>query len=145
MTGRHGPGGGHHQRISSRTADTIQDFGDVRGARCRALQIEVSRCRLVVVAALAIVGDDALDLGGITHSEGIAGNGDSVEFFFVVVIAGLAHHQKKARQENGPHGENGPDGENGPYGEDGSNGGEGREWIFHTGQGKGSLAKISLG
>ena len=133
MTGRHGPGGGHHQRIPSRTADTIQDFGDVRGARCRALQIEVPRCRLVVVAALAIVGDDALDLGGITHSEGIAGNGDSVEFFFVVVIAGLAHNQKKARQENRPDGENVPDG------------GEGREWIFHAGQGEGSLAKISLG
>ena len=133
MTGRHGPGGGHDQGISGRTADAIQDFGDVGGARCRALQIEVPRCRLVVVTALAIVGDDALDLGGITHSEGIAGNGDSVEFFFVVEIAGLAHNQKEARQENSPDGENVPDG------------GEGVEWIFHAGQAWGSLAKIRLG
>lgn len=80
------------------------------------------------MAALAIVGDDTLDLGGITHSEGIAGNGDSVEFFFVVVIAGLAHNQKKARQENGPDGENSPDGENVLDGD------EGMEWIFHAGQ-----------
>ena len=86
------------------------------------------------MAALAIVGDDTLDLGGITHSEGIAGNGDSVEFFFVVVIAGLAHNQKKARQENGPHGENGPDGENSPDGENVLDGDEGMEWIFHAGQ-----------
>ena len=74
------------------------------------------------MAALAIVGDDALDLGGITHSEGIAGNGDSVEFFFVVEIAGLAHNQKKARQEDGSDGENVLDGD------------EGMEWIFHAGQ-----------
>ena len=80
------------------------------------------------MAALAIVGDDALDLGGITHSEGIAGNGDSVEFFFVVEIAGLAHNQKEARQENSPDGENSPNGENVP------DGGGGMEWIFHAGQ-----------
>ena len=127
MTGRHGPGGGHHQRVTGRTADAIQDFGDVGGARCRALQIEVPRCRLVVVTALAIVGDDALDLGGITHSEGIAGNGDSVEFFFVVEIAGLAHNQKKARQEDGSDGENSPDGEKGSDGENSPDGEKGSD------------------
>lgn len=102
IAGRHGSGGGHDPGGSGRTSDAVQNFGDVGGTRCCALQIKIPRCRLVVVAALAIVGDDALNLGGITHSEGIAGNGGSVEFLFVVVIAGLAHNQKKARQENGP-------------------------------------------
>jgi hypothetical protein len=66
VTRGHGAGGWHDQRIAGRSADAVDDFGNIGCSGCVAFQIQVTGSRSIVMATLAIVGKNALDLPGIT-------------------------------------------------------------------------------